>query len=59
MSVVVGSLQAQTGGAAAIGQVSKASLLPDSEIRKILIERIDKYQQSVGSVAGILRAARP
>ena len=54
MSVVVGSLRAQTGGATAVSQVSKASILPDSEIRKILVDRIDKYQQSVGIVVGIL-----
>jgi len=29
-------------------------VLPDSEIRKILVDRIDKYQQSVGIVVGVI-----
>jgi CubicO group peptidase (beta-lactamase class C family) len=41
--------------AAAAGQSSpEASLPPDNEIRKILVERIDAQQQSVGIVVGVI-----
>jgi hypothetical protein len=41
--------------AAAAGQSSpQSSVLPDHEIRKILVERIDAQQQSVGIVVGAI-----
>jgi CubicO group peptidase (beta-lactamase class C family) len=40
-------------------QLSKSSLPPDSEIRKILVQRVDAWRQSVGIVAGVLDAAGP
>ncbi|HEX3741925.1 MAG TPA: serine hydrolase [Terriglobales bacterium] len=40
---------------ASVGQSSSASRQPeDSEIRKILVERIDKQRQSVGIIVGII-----
>jgi D-alanyl-D-alanine-carboxypeptidase/D-alanyl-D-alanine-endopeptidase len=45
-------------GTAATGQVPARSLTPsDSEIRGILVDRIDKYRQSVGIVVGIIEPA--
>jgi hypothetical protein len=32
----------------------QSSVLPDNEIRKILVERIDAQQQSVGMVVGVI-----
>jgi len=37
-----------------IAFAQSAQVLPDSEIRKILVDRIDKYQQSVGIVVGVI-----
>src|SRR6476659_4918001 len=34
-----------------------APLLPDAEIRKILIERIDTYRQGMGMVVGVIEPA--
>lgn len=46
-----GILVAGTGA----GQVPTASLVPkDSDIRQILVNRIDKYRQSVGIVVGVI-----
>ena len=39
---------------AQIASAQSAQVLPDSEIRKILVDRIDKYQQSVGIVVGVI-----
>src|SRR5262245_52546371 len=42
------------GGQLAVSQTPASSIPPDSEIRKIVSERIDKYRQSVGIVVGII-----
>src|SRR5437773_4220000 len=40
---------------AASSQAPKTSLVPnDSDIRQILVDRIDTYQQSVGIVVGVI-----
>lgn len=40
------------------GAAAQSSRLPsDSEIRQILVERIDKYKQSVGMVVGVIEPA--
>lgn len=50
--LIIGVGFAQTRAA---GQAPKVSLIPsDSAIRQILVDRIDKYRQSVGIVAGVI-----
>ena len=39
---------------AAVPSVPESPVPPDSEIRRILVERIDQYHQSVGIVVGII-----
>src|SRR5262245_56674851 len=42
----------------AIGQTPSAGRLPgDSEIRRLLVDRVDTYHQSVGIVVGVIDAA--
>src|SRR5215471_16298053 len=51
MSLIFGAVFAQSGAC----QAPKVSLVPkDSVIRKILVDRIDKYRQTVGIVVGVI-----
>ena len=51
MSLIIGTGFARPGAC----QAPKVSLVPnDSVIRQILMDRIDKYRQSVGIVVGVM-----
>ncbi len=42
---------------AARAQPAAPAVLPDAEIRRILVERVDTQKQSVGIVAGVIEPA--
>src|SRR6202167_5751877 len=50
----VGQMQTSVGRAATVEAAPRAITLSDSEIRRILINRIDVQKQGVGIVVGII-----
>lgn len=51
--ILVGAVVVLIAGAGA-QSVSERSSLPETEIRKILVDRIDVQRQGVGSVVGVI-----
>ena len=53
------SVAAALAAAAASAQPAASTVVPDAEIRKVLVERIDTQRQGVGMVVGVIdRAGR-
>ena len=52
--IVIGSIVALVLQIQGVGLQSSSGVPLDSEIRRMLVDRVDKYRQSVGIVVGVI-----